>query len=271
MPPPDDPWRFVDRRGGERRQPVLPCCSDLGAKKQDWKPDLLVLDEAHRVKSADAKRTFAAISLSASAGGCLAMSGTPVQNNTNEPAVLLHVINPGAYHEVRQEKISVERIKALLQPVMLRRKKADVLKELPPVTEQVVNIRVRIDGEDEELNDIIAAGKLAAEKGAQPKPWAAGAAPIIKHLALAWSSGQKLAQFEVVRERLGLEKARNAAAIDFIQDALENKGCLVVFTAHHDASDALAASIRKSGWRVEVADARVRHQLRQPLVFVEVV
>ena len=33
MRPSDDQWRFVDRRGGERRQPGLQVGHDLGAKK----------------------------------------------------------------------------------------------------------------------------------------------------------------------------------------------------------------------------------------------
>ena len=232
---------------------------------QEWAPGLLVLDEAHRVKSQDAKRTSAAIALSAASGGCLAMSGTPIQNNTTEPAVLLHVLDPAAYREVRHERISVRRIQALLKPVMLRRRKDEVLKELPPLTEQVVHIQAHVDGDDD-LAELLAIGESLELKGVKPKDWAAAAPPHIKRLALAWSAGEHLSKFEVIRARLGEAKARASMALDFVKDALENKGCLVVFTGHHAASDALAASIRAAGRKVEVVDGRTSPLRRAQLV-----
>ena len=235
----------------------------------EWAPDLLVLDEAHRVKSADAKRTSVAIALSARAGGCLAMSGTPIQNSTNEPAVLLHVINPAAYQEVKREKIPIVRIKALLAPVMLRRRKQDVLNELPLVTEQIVRIAVPDyvdDGEDEILQELLALGRNLELDGIKPNDWAAAAPAHIKHLALAWSAGTELSKFEVVRAQLAEMKAHASMVLDFVKDALENKGCLVVFTAHHAASDALAAGIRGAGWKVGVADGRTSLPRRVQLV-----
>ena len=189
--------------------------------------------------------------------------------NFQSAATLLHVINPAAYQEVKREKIPIVRIKALLAPVMLRRRKQDVLNELPPVTEQIVRIAVPDyvdDGEDEILQELLALGRNLELDGIKPNDWAAAAPAHIKHLALAWSAGTELSKFEVVRAQLGKMKAHASMTLDFAKDALENKGCLVVFTAHHAASDALAAGIRGAGWKVGVADGRTSLPRRVQLV-----
>ncbi len=256
-----------------------------------WEPDLVIFDEAHRLKNSDAKRTSAAIHLSGSSGGCLLLTGTPIQNRTNEPAVLLHVLDPAAYQEVRSgERISIERIKGLLKPSMIRRLKADVLTELPDVVEQVIPLdgdgletigRGPADIIDEKTGLTILESLERTGLAVLTAIENRGTEPVARTeyniLRAAWSVGPKhkdadrtplppLSLFEMGRTRLGLAKAQSSATTDLIVDILESRGCLVVFTAHHDASDYLAHHLAKTPWKAVVMDGRTPADKRSHVV-----
>ena len=279
-----DVWdRFVDRRAGM----ILRV---LG----DWGPDLVIFDEGHRLKNSDAKRAVAGIHLSGTSGGCLLLSGTPIQNRTAEPAALLHVLDPIAYREVKAgEKITIERIKGLLKPSMIRRVKGEVLTQLPPVVEQVIPLAgdgfglignrnpddvvdpqtgMTIMGALEEAGHAV----LDARDRAHPDTIADRGEYSV--LRAAWSTGPTkptddsshqplppLSLFEMARTRLGLAKARAAQTADLVEDILESRGCLVVFTAHHAAADHLAGHLG-SRWKTVVMDGRTPPNKRAEIV-----
>lgn len=111
----------------------------------------LVLDEAHMIKNANTKVAKALRLFNAEHRFCL--TGTPLENHLGELWSLFEFMMPGSLGSEPQFKrlyrIPIEkrrdeaRAAALLRriaPHLLRRKKADVAKELPPKTEMLVHI-----------------------------------------------------------------------------------------------------------------------------------
>lgn len=90
--------------------------------------DIVILDEAHNIKNPDAVKTKAVKYISKFAKYRWALSGTPLQNNLRELISLYEFLNPDYQVE---GSVSQEEAKQLIQPIMLRRLKKDVLKDLP--------------------------------------------------------------------------------------------------------------------------------------------
>ncbi|MDQ2803196.1 MAG: DEAD/DEAH box helicase [Pseudomonadota bacterium] len=114
---------------------------------------MAVLDEAQAIKNAETKRTQASLALQAEFR--LALSGTPVENDLDELWSLFNFANPGLLgsREGFQKRFAgpIERdrdtnarqaLRALVRPFLLRRTKAAVLSELPPRTEQTMQIEM---------------------------------------------------------------------------------------------------------------------------------
>jgi len=114
---------------------------------------MVVLDEAQAIKNADSKRAQASLVLQA--GFRLALSGTPVENDLDELWSLFNFVNPGLLgsREGFQKRFAlpIERdrdaharqaLRSLIRPFLLRRTKAAVLSELPPRTEQTMEVEM---------------------------------------------------------------------------------------------------------------------------------
>lgn len=111
----------------------------------------LVADEAQAIKNAMAKRSQAVFDLPADFR--LALSGTPVENRLTELWSIMRFANPGLLGSVGRfnERFAgpIERnrdrdaqhvLKRLIGPFVLRRTKAQVLRDLPPRTELVLSV-----------------------------------------------------------------------------------------------------------------------------------
>lgn len=122
--------------------------------KLNW--DALIIDECHFLKSTDAKRTRAILGKNGiirSSKRCWLLSGTPAPNHAGELWIMLYTFGATPlkydafverYCNVRKTsyglKISgtreekIPELKQLLEKIMLRRLKKDVMKQLPPIT-----------------------------------------------------------------------------------------------------------------------------------------
>ncbi|KAI9828672.1 MAG: hypothetical protein M1832_001775 [Thelocarpon impressellum] len=135
---------------------------DLASKKVDSKflrhlrPTVCVYDEGHALKNSSSLRYAALMRIPAKFR--LLLTGTPLQNNLKELAALLGFILPSVFNERRGDLefifkhkarttdsnhdalLSGQRIaraKSMMTPFVLRRKKHQVLKHLPPKTSRV--------------------------------------------------------------------------------------------------------------------------------------
>lgn len=116
---------------------------DLDAIEQ-WRPDLVILDEAQRIKNWET-RTAKSVKKIASPYA-LVLTGTPIENRLEELVSIVQFIDRHRLgptyrflndHQRRDENGRVvgyrdlDRIARTLEPIMLRRRKAEVLEELP--------------------------------------------------------------------------------------------------------------------------------------------
>jgi SNF2 family DNA or RNA helicase len=100
---------------------------------QDWladnhalKYDLVVLDEAQRIKNAGTATARSVKRVESSRRW--ALTGTPLENRIEEVRAICSYIRPNL---LKNAIMSPQRVRSLLKPHLLRRRKQDVLKELP--------------------------------------------------------------------------------------------------------------------------------------------
>ncbi len=113
----------------------------------------IIVDEAQFIKN---HNTQSAKSVKLLQGQTkFALTGTPIENNLAELWSIFDFIMPGYlwnYHHFRvkyetlivkqSDKITLEKLKQLVRPFMLRRLKQDVLSELPPKTETILHVEM---------------------------------------------------------------------------------------------------------------------------------
>ena len=123
-----------------------------GGEKFAEKPwHTVIADEAQAIKNATAKRSQAVFDLQADFR--LALSGTPVENRLSELWSIMRFVNPGLlgtltkFNERFANRIERDRdrgtqhqLKRLIAPFLLRRTKTQVLQELPPRTELLIEV-----------------------------------------------------------------------------------------------------------------------------------
>ncbi|XP_066520471.1 chromodomain-helicase-DNA-binding protein 1-like [Hoplias malabaricus] len=123
------------------------CLKDARCLRR-WKWNILVVDEAHRLKN---QKSLLHQTLSEfSVGFRVLLTGTPIQNNLQELYSLLSFIQPSlfpseateeficTYADVQTEHSVAEELHEVLQPFLLRRVKSEVAADLPKKTELVV-------------------------------------------------------------------------------------------------------------------------------------
>ena len=99
--------------------------------------DLLIVDEAHYIKNPKARRSMQVRSLASRAGRLLFMTGTALENRVAEMISLLDVLNPSMALQAKGVAFmaSTEQFQQKIAQVYYRRKREDVLKELPDLLE----------------------------------------------------------------------------------------------------------------------------------------
>ena len=123
----------------------------LSIEKVKW--DLIILDEAQRIKNWEAKTSRIVKSLKSPFA--LVLSGTPLENKIDELFSVVEFIDDRrlgpAFQFFNQHKVVNEKGKVLgyknidvlrkrLKPILLRRTRSQVIKELPPRTTTIIRI-----------------------------------------------------------------------------------------------------------------------------------
>lgn len=107
-----------------------------------------IFDEAHRLKNSTSRATNTLRNYNF--GHKVLLSGTPLQNNIKELWSLLNFINPNEFSDsitfLNEHKLEnsadVEKLQALLRPLMLRRMKEDVEKTIPMKEETIIEVEL---------------------------------------------------------------------------------------------------------------------------------
>ncbi|ETV86000.1 hypothetical protein H257_02499 [Aphanomyces astaci] len=121
---------------------------DIGLlSKIQWQ--CLVVDEAHRLKNQSSRLVEQMRSLRRAY--CVLLTGTPLQNKTEELWALLNFLDPIAFPSLAtflgqfgslQDASQVADLHKLLKPYLLRRVKEDVEKSLPPKEETIIEVEL---------------------------------------------------------------------------------------------------------------------------------
>lgn len=221
--------------------------------------DLLVLDEAHYVKDPNAKRSRAILGPKArnpiSARKRVALTGTPIVNRPVELWPILAWLDHRAWGNFWsfakrycnahyngygwdfRGASNLEELRARLRPYMLRREKAEVLKDLPEkIREIIVLPRNGFSSLVEEewavwnkYQGRLASLREEAERARQAKDKDELARILAEIRAVSQVAFNAMS---TIRARLAEAKAPKVAA--FVKDLLEEKQKVVVF-AHHRA------------------------------------
>lgn len=124
-----DAWRLM--------WPNYPCIlttyeqlRDMPSEVRDSPPDLLICDEAHRLRNPESKTASGIQQVSASR--TWALTGTPIERDASDLSGLLSVLAPSRF---QRGPISASTAAALARAHLMRRTKESVLGELPPVTD----------------------------------------------------------------------------------------------------------------------------------------
>ncbi|HVS15445.1 MAG TPA: SNF2-related protein [Thermoanaerobaculia bacterium] len=144
--------------------------------------DTVILDEAQAIKNRDSQSAKASRLLNAR--NRLALTGTPIENHLGELGSIFEFLNPGLLGTLpkldalaggrapSQQELAV--LAEGIRPFILRRTKAQVLKDLPPKTEQVIHCE--LEAEQRELYDKLRAGYQASLLGEIETKGVAGSA-----------------------------------------------------------------------------------------------
>lgn len=205
------------------------------------KPQVLVLDEVHKIKNKGTQRTKAVTNLAKSTPHIIGLSGTPIENRPAEIYNAVKMIDPAVagpwmafgkrycdgYHNgfgwtFNGASNVAELHEKLTSTIMIRRKKEDVLKDLPAKVRSFVPMEIdnwktynRVEA------DFISwvkheKGLAAAEKA---------------------SKAEALAKISALKQLAA--EGKMTQAIDWIKDHLDTNGKLVVFAVHKKTIDRL--------------------------------
>ena len=176
--------------------------------------DLLAVDEAHSVKNPEAQRTQSVVRLCGLTEHVVFMSGTALENRLSELQFLVKSVQPKVDAEVaallNQVRPAPAEVRTKLAPVYLRRTQADVLTELPDLTEtdEVIPLEPEDVAAYRASPDNLMHKRLAATIGA---------------------GGRQSAKFDRLRELLeGYEEdGRKVAVFSFFRQVLDDVSATV--------------------------------------------
>lgn len=125
------------RAGVGRAHILLASYEDLRGLSDDLEgqpPDLIVADEAHRLRKAESltHRSMRRIT----PPRLWALTGTPVERDAQDLACLLSILEPRRF-AIDDHRHGIDALRARVRPYLLRRTKDQVLPELPEATEHI--------------------------------------------------------------------------------------------------------------------------------------
>jgi len=209
--------------------------------QQTW--PVLVCDESHYLKNISAKRTKIILGRKGLYSRCARrwmVTGTPILNRPIELYPVLRALFPAFLTEKYQSYYdyayqfcaayqgtfgfdatgasNLEELSKILKPIMLRRLKSEVQKDLPPVTYD----KVYLDPSDKLIK-------------------------LIEQERVEFNAKKLIGETSTTRQAIGIIKAQ--AAIKHIRSILEEKSKIVVFVWHRSVVDTLMEEFKHEAVR----------------------
>lgn len=225
-------------------------------------PQVMITDECHYYKNNGANRTKAIKMLGKGIPHVIALSGTPIVNRPIEAYNAIHLINPDLFPnfwnythrycsavyngfgwDFNGASNTEELHKKLVDTVMIRRLKKDVLMDLPEKVKSFVPMELT-NAKDyaEAENNFIAF--IKKRKGADAAERA--------------SNAQALVEIETLKQIA--VKGKMSQAIEWISDFLEVDGKLVIFAVHRNVINLLMETFHDVAVKVDGSVTQVDRQ-----------
>jgi len=237
---------------------------------------IVIFDEVTYLKERSAKRTKAARKLGKAAEFTIGLSGTPILNRPIEFYTFLNMISPkqfssqfqfgmrycNGYHNgfgyTFKGASRVSELRQLIHPLMIRRRKDEVLTELPDKSRQ--NIYIDMPGSYFQNYRAAELDLVQSLKSLSPDAEEHDDASQEYENKRMWL----LSKLNFLRHLVGLAKAE--AAEEIITNFVDSGEKLVVFGHHHDVMDTMETYLTKKKIGHVKVDGRTPNQDRQALI-----
>lgn len=241
----------------------------------------LIFDEMHYLKDMKSQRAMGAEQLQKSVKHVIGLTGTPIKNRPIEIWSQTRVIKPDLfpnfmkfaqrYCDAKQTRFGWdfsgasnldELDRVLRASIMIRREKAQVLKDLPPTSRVTVPLVLKkgLKAYEQEAGPVIAELKKLKEerrawKEATEKLSDEDRKKYVTQHAVEASRAQGLTGYVLAE----IEKAKQAAmdakfddSLEFILNAQQQQGKILVFATHIETIEKLVTEISAAGIKVDM-------------------
>ena len=219
---------------------------------------VIILDEAHKIKSPTSQRSRSAHSLNFE--NVLMLTGTPMLNRPMELFSLLKLLNPVEWNNFFQYGIrycdghknyfgwdftgasNISELKTRLTKYMIRRTKKEILEQLPDLTRTRIPVEVR---RTEIMQALESLKHWLKENGRESRE----------------NRAEAMVRLTKLRQAIGLAKA--PVVVEMVEDILEQDESqkVVVYAVHHSVVDYLENALKK--WKVSTITGEVSQEERQ--------
>lgn len=231
----------------------------------------IVLDEAQYIKNMNTKRSKAAMSLQGDFK--IITTGTPIENHLGELWNLFKFINPGllgslekfneryaAPIEKNADKEKRKQLQKLIQPFILRRRKSQVLDELPSKTE--ITLTVEMSDEETALYEALrlnAIQKITNIQGNENDKRFQILAEIMKLRRMCCNA-------KLVVPDTPLESSKLNLLSDIVDELLENGHKALIFSQFVGHLELIKENINKKGIKYQYLDGSTPLKQRQDAI-----
>ena len=232
---------------------------------EDFSIDLLVVDEAHYVKNTDALRTRNVHMLMRKSGRILLMTGTALENKVEDMLTLLSPLRPSLAAQARKFAYmsSAPQFRTMISPVYYRRKREDVLTELPEMTEVWEWCDLLPEERAQYRADVLRRDKTAIRRVSWKNPDPHASAKVRRMLEIvdeAESEGRKILVFSFYLETIAqVQKALESRCMTPITGSVPSDGRLQILDRFETmpAGTVLPLQIQAGGIGMNIQSASV--------------
>ena len=237
----------------------------LELREIQW--DLVVLDEAQAIKNASSQVAKASRLLDARQR--FALSGTPIENHLGELWSLFEFLNPGMLgrsarfrdlvkaSSASREGSELELISKAVKPFVLRRRKAEVLEELPPRTEQTVHVELGPE-ERQDYDELRNHYRASLLSSVDDEPGSVGRQSIHVLEALLRLRQAACHPGLVDKRRKTVGSAKLDTLLELLSEVVESGQKALIFSQFVQFLDIVRAALDQRELRYEYLDGRTK-------------
>ncbi|MCQ2510186.1 MAG: SNF2-related protein, partial [Lachnospiraceae bacterium] len=231
-----------------------------------------IIDEAQFIKN---QHTQAAQSVRiVSADFRMALTGTPIENHLGELWSILDYLMPGFLYNYsrfqkeyetpianQQNDGTMEKLRKMIHPFILRRLKKDVLKELPEKLEEA--IVVKLEGEQKSLYEAYASRLRMSLEQKNDSEFRSSKLEVLAELTRL---RQLCCDPSLLVENYHGENAKLDACMELVQQAVEGGHKVLLFSQFTSMLDIICSRLSKDGYAYYRIDGSVSKERRMDMV-----